>query len=216
MPRARVIRTPRASRSYRARPTEPLLLGLPGDGRSPFHLAPSLLSMRPGCLAGELVSVSARESPRPPLQALDHRPPAGIPAGPAAGGGLSGLCRPAPVTGARIRWHGVRSPAHKTFRRRRRGQSGDQPTWNAATAVRSARPRQHSGPAAPAGPHRGGTMTAEARENPVTAGVRSLEVRWFFPGQLETAAADGSGASRPRPSHARTPTSWIRSCAACR
>ena len=129
MPRARVIRTPRASRSDRARTTEPLLLSLPGDGRSPFHLAPSLLSMRPGCLVGELVSVCARESPRPPLQALDHRPPAGIPAGPAAGDGLSGLWRPAPVTGARTRRHGVRSPAHKTFRRRRRVQSGDQPTW---------------------------------------------------------------------------------------
>jgi len=32
-------------------------------------------------------------------------------------------------------------------------------------------------------------MTAEAPENPVTEGVRSLEVRWFFPGQLETAVA---------------------------
>ena len=93
MPRARVIRTPRASRSDRARTTEPLLLSLSGDGRSPFHLAPSLLSRRPGCLAGELASVCVRESPRPPLQALDRRPPAGIPAGPAAGGGLSGLWR---------------------------------------------------------------------------------------------------------------------------
>ncbi len=28
------------------------------------------------------------------------------------------------------------------------------------------------------------TMTAEAPQGPVTAGVRSLEVRWIFPGQL--------------------------------
>ena len=31
-------------------------------------------------------------------------------------------------------------------------------------------------------------MTAEPRESPVTEAVRSLEVRWIFPGQLETAA----------------------------
>jgi hypothetical protein len=30
-------------------------------------------------------------------------------------------------------------------------------------------------------------MTAVPRENPVSEGVRSLEVRWIFPGQLETA-----------------------------
>jgi hypothetical protein len=33
------------------------------------------------------------------------------------------------------------------------------------------------------------TMTAAPRESPVTEGVRSLEVRWIFPGQLETAVA---------------------------
>jgi hypothetical protein len=33
------------------------------------------------------------------------------------------------------------------------------------------------------------TMTAEPPESPVTEGVRSLEVRWIFPGQLETAVA---------------------------
>ena len=32
-------------------------------------------------------------------------------------------------------------------------------------------------------------MTAEASQRPVTEGVRSLEVRWIFPGQLETALA---------------------------
>jgi hypothetical protein len=33
------------------------------------------------------------------------------------------------------------------------------------------------------------TMTPEPPESPVTGGVRSLEVRWIFPGQLETAVA---------------------------
>ena len=33
------------------------------------------------------------------------------------------------------------------------------------------------------------TMTPEATESPVTEGVRSLEARWIFPGQLETAVA---------------------------
>ena len=32
-------------------------------------------------------------------------------------------------------------------------------------------------------------MTAEPPESPVTEAVRSLEVRWIFPGQLETAVA---------------------------
>ena len=33
------------------------------------------------------------------------------------------------------------------------------------------------------------TMTAEPSQNPVTEAVLSLEVRWIFPGQLETAVA---------------------------
>ena len=37
------------------------------------------------------------------------------------------------------------------------------------------------------------TMTAAPRESPVTEGVRSLEVRWIFPGQLETAVAGWFG-----------------------
>ena len=32
-------------------------------------------------------------------------------------------------------------------------------------------------------------MTAEPPQSPVTEGVRSLEVRWIFPGQMETAVA---------------------------
>jgi hypothetical protein len=36
-------------------------------------------------------------------------------------------------------------------------------------------------------------MTAAPRESPVTEGVRSLEVRWIFPGQLETAVAGWFG-----------------------
>jgi hypothetical protein len=37
------------------------------------------------------------------------------------------------------------------------------------------------------------TMTAEPGESPVTEGVRSLEVRWIFPGQIETAVAGWFG-----------------------
>jgi hypothetical protein len=37
------------------------------------------------------------------------------------------------------------------------------------------------------------TMTAEPPESPVTEAVRSLEVRWIFPGQLETAVAGWFG-----------------------
>ena len=37
------------------------------------------------------------------------------------------------------------------------------------------------------------TMTAEPSESPVTEGVRSLEVRWIFPGRLETAVAGWFG-----------------------
>ncbi len=33
------------------------------------------------------------------------------------------------------------------------------------------------------------TMTAAQPVSPVTEGIRSLEVRWIFPGQLETAVA---------------------------
>ena len=36
-------------------------------------------------------------------------------------------------------------------------------------------------------------MTAEPPRSPVTEGVRSLEVRWIFPGQLETAVAGWFG-----------------------
>ncbi len=36
-------------------------------------------------------------------------------------------------------------------------------------------------------------MTAEPPHNPVTEGVRSLEVRWIFPGQLEAAVAGWFG-----------------------
>jgi hypothetical protein len=37
------------------------------------------------------------------------------------------------------------------------------------------------------------TMTAEPPGSPVAEGVRSLEVRWIFPGQLETAVAEWMG-----------------------
>ena len=60
------------------------------------------------------------------------------------------------------------------------------------------------------------TMTAEPPENPVTEGVRSLEVRWIFPGQMESAVARWFGRFPAETGHARTPTSWIRRCAGCR
>ena len=54
-------------------------------------------------------------------------------------------------------------------------------------------------------------MTAEPPQSPVTEGVRSLEVRWIFPGQLEAAVAGWFGRFPAAvASHARTPTSWIR------
>ena len=37
------------------------------------------------------------------------------------------------------------------------------------------------------------TMTAEPTKSPVTEAVRSLEVRWIFPGQLEAAVAEWFG-----------------------
>jgi len=37
------------------------------------------------------------------------------------------------------------------------------------------------------------TMTAEPSVSPVAEGVRSLEVRWIFPGQLENAVAGWFG-----------------------
>jgi hypothetical protein len=36
-------------------------------------------------------------------------------------------------------------------------------------------------------------MTAEPPQSPVTEAVRSLEVRWIFPGQLEAAVAGWFG-----------------------
>ena len=36
-------------------------------------------------------------------------------------------------------------------------------------------------------------MTAEPPHSPATEGVRSLEVRWIFPGQLETSVAGWFG-----------------------
>jgi hypothetical protein len=52
--------------------------------------------------------------------------------------------------------------------------------------------RQCTGLAGKAGQeHR--TMTAEPREGPVSEGVRSLEVRWIFAGQMEAAVAGWFG-----------------------
>ena len=47
-------------------------------------------------------------------------------------------------------------------------------------------------------------MAAAQPEGPVIEGVRSLEVRWIFPGQLEAAVAGWFGRFRHAWSHART------------
>ena len=61
------------------------------------------------------------------------------------------------------------------------------------------------------------TMMAEPPQSPVTEAVRSLEVRWIFPGQLEAAVIGWFGRFPARDGNpARTPTCWIRSCAGCR
>ena len=60
------------------------------------------------------------------------------------------------------------------------------------------------------------TMTAEPPHSPVTEAVRSLEVRWIFPGQLETAVASWFSRFPAAVESARTRTCWIRSCAGCR
>jgi len=52
-------------------------------------------------------------------------------------------------------------------------------------------------------------MAAEPPQSRVTEGVRSLEVRWIFPGQPEAAVAGWFGRFPAGWSHARTPTCWI-------
>ena len=59
-------------------------------------------------------------------------------------------------------------------------------------------------------------MTAEPPQSLVTEAVRSLEVRWIFPGQLEAAVAGWFGRFPAERSHARTPICWIRSFPGCR
>ena len=49
-------------------------------------------------------------------------------------------------------------------------------------------------------------MTAEPPQSPITEAVRSLEVRWIFPGQLETAVAGRFGRFPAAVESARTPT----------
>ena len=59
-------------------------------------------------------------------------------------------------------------------------------------------------------------MMAEPPQSTVTEAVRGLEVRWIFPASWSLRWPDGSGGSRPGRKHARMPTSWIRTCMACR
>ena len=53
--------------------------------------------------------------------------------------------------------------------------------------IRACSDSERNSPARPGQEHV--TMAAAQRESPVTEGARSLEVRWIFPGQLETAVA---------------------------
>ena len=52
------------------------------------------------------------------------------------------------------------------------------------------------------------TMTAAQPVSPVTEGIRSLEVRWIFPGRWNPRWPDGSHVFRPNWRLARTPTSF--------
>jgi hypothetical protein len=61
-------------------------------------------------------------------------------------------------------------------------------------------PSRHLSPAAE-------TMTAEPPHRPVTEAVRSLEVRWIFPGQLETAVARWFSRF-PAPGRGPRPARW--------
>jgi hypothetical protein len=46
--------------------------------------------------------------------------------------------------------------------------------------------------------------------------VRSLEVRWIFPGRLTAAVTGWFAGSRPEHNHARMPTCWIAGGPRCR
>jgi hypothetical protein len=59
-------------------------------------------------------------------------------------------------------------------------------------------------------------MTAALPEDPGTEPVGSLEVRWIFHGELDTAMTAGSCGSRPRNTPMRISTCLIRTCPACR
>ena len=59
-------------------------------------------------------------------------------------------------------------------------------------------------------------MTAEPPGSPVTEGARSLEVRWIFPGQLETAVTEWLGRF-PAESQSREDTYLVDPrCTGCR
>jgi len=92
--------------------------------------APENVTARLGIPAGTQVHVfeRLRYADAAPLALMRNHVPAALLSVSAAD--LEAAC-PAPVTGARTRWHGTRSPADKTSCRRRL-QSGDHLTWTAA------------------------------------------------------------------------------------
>ena len=88
-------------------------------------------------------------------------------------------------------------PGHHPVRRRlRRPERTRPPSSRRRRHLRTAHRRTRhvrSRTGRPAVSGAGEAMTAEPPESPVTEGVRSLEVRWIFPGQLEAAVAGWFG-----------------------
>jgi hypothetical protein len=60
------------------------------------------------------------------------------------------------------------------------------------------------------------TMTAEPFDSVASEGVRSLEVRWIFPGQLAAAVAGWFGRFRAETESREDTYRWIRRCPGCR
>ena len=52
-------------------------------------------------------------------------------------------------------------------------------------------------------------MAAEPPQSPVTEAVRSLEVRWIFPGRLEAQVAGWLARFPARPDQSRSSVQWL-------
>ena len=58
-------------------------------------------------------------------------------------------------------------------------------------------------------------MTAEPPADPDKEPIRSLEVRWIFPGQLTAAVAGWFGRTPAAPESREDSYLWIRRCLGC-